>query len=406
VDDWTFNKAYTREYTHIYHDYPARMIPQVARKLLTLYGENAENIFDPYCGTGTSLVEAMLKGLNGIGTDINPLARLIASAKTDVNINHKRVMYEIEKFNETAFKLDPNIPKIKNLDFWFMESVYNKLGRIRSYIDSIENKDTKLFFMIAFSETVRESSNTRKNEFKLFRYNKEKLKNWNPDPFIIMNLKLQRNLKGLIQFEEQISNLKKIPSVKIYDYNSVNEMPNNGIKEDFANIVITSPPYGDSHTTVAYGQYSRLSSEWLSLIENENIDKKLLGGSKLEKTINFPSPLLNNAIRIISEKNMKRALEVCSFYNDLQLSIKNVGKIIKSNGYACYVVANRTVNSVILPTSDAIKDFFEYYGFSHVETYIRDIPNKRMPMKNSPTNVAGETVNTMLSEHIIVMQKK
>ncbi len=76
-----------------------------------------------------------------------------------------------------------------------------------------------------------------------------------------------------------------------------------------------------------------------------------------------------------------------------------------NNGYACYVVANRTVNSVILPTSDTIKDFFEYYGFIHVETYIRDIPNKRMPMKNSPTNVAGEAVNTMFSEHIIVMQK-
>ena len=76
-----------------------------------------------------------------------------------------------------------------------------------------------------------------------------------------------------------------------------------------------------------------------------------------------------------------------------------------NNGYACYVVANRTVNSVILPTSDTIKDFFEYYGCIHVETYIRDIPNKRMPMKNSPTNVAGEAVNTMFSEHIIVMQK-
>jgi len=88
------------------------------------------------------------------------------------------------------------------------------------------------------------------------------------------------------------------------------------------------------------------------------------------------------------------------------MSIKNVGKILKNNRYACYVVANRTVNSVILPTSYAIKDIFEYYGFEYIKTYIRDIPNKRMPLANSPTNVAGETSKTMLKEHIVVMKKK
>ena len=87
------------------------------------------------------------------------------------------------------------------------------------------------------------------------------------------------------------------------------------------------------------------------------------------------------------------------------MSIKNVSKIIKPYGYSCYVVANRTVNSVILPTSDAIRDFFKFYGFDHIKTYIREIPNKRMPVKNSPTNVAGETMNTMLNEHIVVMKK-
>ncbi|WP_201779773.1 hypothetical protein [Acidiplasma aeolicum] len=195
-----------------------------------------------------------------------------------------------------------------------------------------------------------------------------------------------------------------MPEIKIYGYNSVNEIPNNNIKEDYADIVVTSPPYGDSHTTVAYGQYSRLSSQWLSLI-NENIDKKLMGGIKLKSIPDFPSKTLNEAINIIASKNNKRALEVASFYNDLQMSIKNVSKIIKLNGYSCYVVANRTVSSVILPTSEAIKDFFEYYGFDHINTYIREIPNKRMPIKNSPTNVAGETMNTMLNEHIVVMKK-
>jgi len=404
VDDWTFNNANTRGYTHIYHDYPARMIPQVANKLLSIYGKEAKTLFDPYCGTGTSLVEGMLMGIDGIGTDLNPLARLIAQSKSDYNINIKKLLECIEEFNEKVNNLKPEIPEIKNIDFWFNNNVIIKLGKIKAFINLIEDDHINLFFKIAFSETVRESSNTRRNEFKLFRYSKEKLSKWNPDPFIIINEKLHRNVKGLAEFIRKIKKLDKMPEIKIYGYNSVNEIPNNNIKEDYADIVVTSPPYGDSHTTVAYGQYSRLSSQWLSLI-NENIDKKLMGGIKLKSIPDFPSKTLNEAINIIASKNNKRALEVASFYNDLQMSIKNVSKIIKLNGYSCYVVANRTVSSVILPTSEAIKDFFEYYGFDHINTYIREIPNKRMPIKNSPTNVAGETMNTMLNEHIVVMKK-
>ena len=380
------------------------MIPQVANKLLSIYGKEAKTLFDPYCGTGTSLVEGMLMGINGIGTDLNPLARLIAEAKSDYNIKINKVVEYIEKFNEQVNVLHPEIPEIKNMDFWFNKGIAIKLGKIRAFINSIDDKDITLFFKIAFSETVRESSNTRKNEFKLFRYNQEKLMKWNPDPYSIMNEKLHRNLKGLGEFTKKIEKLSRKPEIKVYGYNSVDEIPNNDIKENSADIVLTSPPYGDSHTTVAYGQYSRLSSEWLSLSDG-NVDKKLMGGIKLKSVPDFPSKSLNDAISIIASRNDKRALEVASFYNDLQMSIKNVSKIIKPYGYSCYVVANRTVNSVILPTSDAIRDFFKFYGFDHIKTYIREIPNKRMPVKNSPTNVAGETMNTMLNEHIVVMKK-
>ena len=58
------------------------MIPQIARELLNRYGTPNGWVLDPYCGTGTSLVEASMFGMNGVGCDINPLVRLIATAKT------------------------------------------------------------------------------------------------------------------------------------------------------------------------------------------------------------------------------------------------------------------------------------------------------------------------------------
>jgi len=81
---WDFRDADTKQYTHCFHSYPAMMIPQVAGRILDEFGKESKLLFDPYCGTGTSLVEANLRGINAIGTDINPLARLIAKVKTTV----------------------------------------------------------------------------------------------------------------------------------------------------------------------------------------------------------------------------------------------------------------------------------------------------------------------------------
>jgi site-specific DNA-methyltransferase (cytosine-N4-specific) len=82
-------------------------------------------------------------------------------------------------------------------------------------------------------------------------------------------------------------------------------------------------------------------------------------------------------------------LEVASFYSDLQSSIQNVADVVKPDGYACYVVGNRKVKGVVLPTDQVIRDFFETCGFEYVATYHRSIPNKRMPSRNSPTNATG-----------------
>jgi hypothetical protein len=48
---------------------------------------------------------------------------------------------------------------------------------------------------------------------------------------------------------------------------------------------------------------------------------------------------------------------------------------------------------------------FKANGFEHIETIIRNIPRKRMPSKNSPTNEIGKKETTMIHEYIVVMQK-
>ena len=70
------------------------------------------------------------------------------------------------------------------------------------------------------------------------------------------------------------------------------------------------------------------------------------------------------------------------------------------------MVGNRRVKSISLPTDIAIRSFFEECGFEHIHTFLRSIPNKRMPLRNSPTNIPGVVDTTMAREYIVVMRRK
>ncbi|RKZ35059.1 DNA methyltransferase [bacterium] len=408
-DSWNFENANTKRLTHCFHSYPAMMIPQVAARIIETYGKNAKLLFDPYCGTGTSLVEANIRNIDAVGTDLNPLARLIAKAKT-TPIEIKKLNIFLKEFNDFIFSLQFSgkkdysviLPKFHNIDYWFTKDVQIKLTILKEYIDNIEDESIKRFFYVAFSETVRDSSLTRNGEFKLYRISEKKLNNFTPDVYGIMVNKLIRNKTGLMEFVQEKKNNS---STHIHSFNTVFGIPENIVSKDSVDIILTSPPYGDSRTTVAYGQFSRLANQWLGFSEASKIDNKLMGGKRNITIKKFGISILDDIIEKIEHKDKNRAKDVYSFYYDYLSSINNISKVVKKSGYACFVVGNRRVKGFTLPTDEITVEIFRKNGFEHIETIIRKIPNKRMPLKNSPTNKVGEKDTTMNYEYIVVMQK-
>jgi DNA modification methylase len=71
-----------RAHVHGFHAYPARAHPVTARRLVDAFAPARGLVLDPFCGSGTILIEAMLAGRNALGTDLNPLAVMLARAKT------------------------------------------------------------------------------------------------------------------------------------------------------------------------------------------------------------------------------------------------------------------------------------------------------------------------------------
>jgi hypothetical protein len=179
------------------------------------------------------------------------------------------------------------------------------------------------------------------------------------------------------------------------------------------NIIITSPPYGDSKTTVAYGQFSRLSSLWLDFepdFKREavmNVDRLSLGGEPAKQgSIHNDLPTLEQTIEMIKSRDEKRAAEVLAYFLDLYTCVKKMYEVLDDGGYCCIVVANRTVRRISVPTHAIITEMGVKVGFVNDVTIIpRTIPSKRLPWENAPENIPGLKGKTMSRENIVIMRK-
>lgn len=456
-DFWDFKDTDVREYTHGIHNYPAMMVCPISRNIIRLVKEiqTVDTIFDPFMGSGTVLVESMLSGAKNVfGNDINPLALYLSKVKTtrlDINLLQRETQnlygrvsdvynqfsLQIDGVDEVmrrGYKLDLtakdgwgtnapeyllkytqdnyieiDVPNFKNIGYWFKPRVILLLSLIKKEINRIENKDIREFIFVAFSETIRFVSNRRNGEFKMFRMPTNKVDVFEPDVIKEFTTILNRNVEKMNSFDEACADVGVDASISIFKNNAttLEDVPNNSV-----DLVITSPPYGDSRTTVAYGEYSRLSLQWLDLFELSEkeimgIDKTLMGGNKYRNGFEFTisSNTLRTSLERIKDIDLERAGDVYSFYLDLSKSIAAIADKTKSGGYQFWVVGNRTVKGELLLTDKIISEIAAQYGLQHIHTVDRNIINKVMPSLNSPTNESGVKSSTMSNEHIVILRK-
>jgi modification methylase mvaI len=454
-DFWDFKTNDTKELTHGFHSYPATMIYPISRNIIkkvqSLY--NVDTLFDPFSGSGTVPVEGVVAGVKNIyATDLNPLSIFLTEVKTtsientildhyyelikakieNLFINYQSIFNKLNLFiknndidiseakgwGDSAFiilntffkeeNIKFEIPNFKNMGYWFKPTVILKVQLIKNILSEIVDSDIKNFYMLILSETIRVVSNKRNGEFKMYRIEKDKLIKFDPDVKNIFLNTLEINSNKMKIFNKYFENsTKPNVNVSLEDTRDLKNIPNNSV-----DLIVTSPPYGDSKTTVAYGEFSKLSLQWID-IKNKNIDitkidKELLGGKKInnEDKYNLNSPTLEISLKKIENIDIKRSKEVFSFYNDLDKCIYQCSNKSKKDSYQFWVVGNRTVKDTYLETDKILVELSKKYGMIHVTTFTRNIHNKVMPSLNSPSNKKGKKNTTMTNEFIVVLRKE
>ncbi len=416
--DWSFADEDTQYATHRFHPYPARMVPQIANRVIRAFTDEGDLVLDPFCGSGTVLLEAKLLGRNSIGIDINPLALIIAKAKTEpptleeleclLEELERRVL-ELSKIPDSELRRAVKIPSFTNIDYWFKDYVIIRLAALRELIIELASKYTervKYFLYTCFAWTVRLVSNVKKREYKLVRMPEDELRRFNPDVYRDFLAVVKHYVDGVKDYWKIVLSKSSAISAKVdIMFGDSRRIP---LNDESVDMIVTSPPYGDSRTTVAYGQFSRLQLCWLGFDEHfvKKLDEISLGGflddtRRLELT-----PTLQEVLRQIASRDPQRALDVKKYFAGLYLSLREMCRVLCRGGVAVIVIANRTVRRVRIPTHQIIRELCEKLGMVHIKTIPRRIVRKRLPWKNAPENIPGLVCDTMAEETIIILRKQ
>jgi hypothetical protein len=288
---------------------------------------------------------------------------------------------------------------IPNLYYWFKPQVVEALAKILHHVKSLRDEDEALynFFATAFSYAVWRVSNIKKGEYKLYRMSEEELAKWNPDVIGIFREILLNNLRGMEEFYKAMQGKKARADVYLKDARESD-------LEESVTLILTSPPYGDSRTTVAYGQFSRYSALWLGLRDVLYVDEKSLGGIRRRDEVSkLESKTLEEVFNKVYENDPERAWDLYSYFYDMDTALQRLAKALKrGRSHMVFVIGNRTMRRVQIPTDVILVEMAQKYSFEHMKTIYRRIPTKRIPWKNAPENIPGLKGETISQEAIII----
>jgi len=403
-ETWEYADADTQGHIHGLHLYPARMIPQIANRLIRENSSFGQTILDPFCGSGSVLAEAMILGRNAIGMDINPLAIMISKAKTSPIAPERlalvldEILGSIERYihlnRENKYK--PEAFYFKNIYHWFSKDVVNDLLIIKESIEKARVHDESIqnLLGVCFSATLLKASNIAFADNPYFARAKtgKALEKHAPNVLEVFKKNAYDYLERMKVFQELVP---KGVSAKVIEHDS-RHMP---LEDDSVDLIVTSPPYGEESHTMSYLRFAKLSLLWLGYSSrdvNKNTLRSLGGSLTVFREI---SPNVNKLYHQIAEKEKRRAKEVFSFVWDYKKCIDEMYRVLRKDRFACIVIGDRSASGVKVSNRRITEELARLSGFSCKATYHRRIPKKVLPRSDYKVDLINE-------ESLVILEKE
>ena len=344
--DWELEDADTRYYTHGYHRYSAKYIPQIPYRLISKFTKKNDLVLDNFMGSGTTLVESKVLGRNAIGIDVNPLACLISKVKTTtiqkstlleiskilillkediINLRGNTLLFNHREIRPTIENSMSKTPLHPNISKWYHQNVIYELLVIKSRIDTVENKDVKDFLLVSLSSILRSVSNATSGFGNLMINKQAPPKTRIYEKFV---LAVRDMLKNMSEFNKAATN----SNIRIVNHDSRRL---EFINDETIDFICTHPPY---MAAVPYAEYQKLSLWWLGFSQYE-LEKRLIGGRR------------------------SRADTPDRFFHDINMALMEMKRILRKKKYCCIIIGNPVYNGKIWKLNDFIRKDASDIGF-------------------------------------------
>ena len=383
-ESWSFSNLTQKDtnyLTHCYHRYPAKFIPQLARKLILENSKEDEIICDPFYGSGSTILESILHNRIGYGTDINPIAYLITMAKT-TPIHSLKLQKEIESINynlkHTDYDREDYLPE--KLSNWFDISTYNTLRNILIEIKKIKPQSVMFFFLCAFSHILKSSSYWNNGSVKPHKI-KDKFLNKTNEPISrffshVKKMELRNVQFNLILPEKIKNNIDHYRQVQLGDIKNITS-------NNQCSLIVTSPPYVVSYE---YRDIHSLSLNFLQdFFSNIPDHKNFIGSSRRKITSHKIFSDTASAIiedLLVQDKNLSKT--VSSYFLDMQDSFIKSTQLLKTNGRLAVVIGDTTLRGVSISNTQVFAEILTNLGFTENQLIKREIPFKSLPFTRDP----------------------
>ncbi|MBB2961819.1 helix-turn-helix domain-containing protein [Methylobacterium sp. R2-1] len=379
--DWDFHAAKTNYLTHGLHPYPAKFIPQIPNALIQELSSVGDTIADIFCGSGTTLLEALQLKRNAVGVDANPLAALISKAKTttlsnrqiEMALRHRdeclhisrtirpregNLFYDGKPFLSAAWRPDADM-----CEFWFEPHVVEELAEIRLRMSLISDEKLRIFCSALLSAIIvavsKQDSDTR-----YVRRDKQ----IQPGDTIRRYIsQLDSAIPAAVELSDIVEDRF---SCRIYN-ESLLDAPKIGP----CDLVVCSPPYPNAYS---YHLYHRTRMLWLGY-DPEKFKKEEIGSH-----------------RKYSAKGSNRATAE-TFKREFRFIFTWLRTYLKDRKYACFVIGDSTINGERIDNAALLAEAASQVGFQECARISRELQATKKSF--------NPKIGKIRKENILILQK-
>jgi DNA modification methylase len=409
--------------THLLHPYPAKLLLHIPHFFINndILSSKDDFVMDPFAGSGTVLLEAILLKRNSIGADTNPLARLIATSKV-TKLNKKKVEFYYQYIKSNLNSIDVfHRPDVVNIDYWFSESTIDQLCKLKTTIFSIEEVIYRNFFLVCLSCCVKRVSYADPRISVPVRLRENPYNKTHPlRKSIDARLASLENINVFDEFHktyelnnnrmESFCKLATDGNWAIVPWDDVRhiELDNNELDKARSfdrgiQLIITSPPYPGAQK---YIRSSSLSLGWLELCQkNELIDLKHQTIGREEVKIQDISALLtgiivaDEAIKNIYKISRTRATIVSDYLKEMECALSKMYDILNIGGFLVLVVGNSQISGMEFNTASYLDMIALGLGFTPKLKLVDAIRSRGLMTKRN------KTASIISREWVLVYEK-